>query len=73
MPPRPPRPPEASGCLRPPRLIIHDEDFLNNFGETIPGLGELAAHYKLNEQLQNKRPFAIASSVISRRKLPPNS
>ena len=61
----------ARGCVRPPRLIIHDEDFLNNFGEAIPGLGELAARHKLNEHLPNKRPYAIASSVISGRKLPP--
>ena len=57
----------ARGCLRPPRLIIHDEDFLNNFGEPIAGLGELAARYKMREHLPNKRPFAVASTVIAGR------
>jgi len=57
----------ARGCFRPPRLIIHDEDFLNNFGESIPGLGELAARYQVNRHLPNRRPFAVASSVIAGR------
>ena len=57
----------ARGCLRSPRLIIHDEDFLNNFGEPIPGLGELAARYQVNRHLPNRRPFAVASSVIANR------
>ena len=57
----------ARGCFRPPRLIIHDEDFLNNFGEPIPGLGELAARYKMHEQLPRRRPFAVAASVLANR------
>lgn len=57
----------ARGCLKPPRLIIHDEDFLNNFGEPIAGLGELAARYQVNRQLPNRRPFAVASTVIAGR------
>lgn len=57
----------ARGCFRPPRLIIHDEDFLNNFGEPIPGLGELAARYLVNRNLPNRRPFAIAASAIAGR------
>ena len=55
------------GCFRPPRLIIHDEDFLNNFGEPIPGLGELAARYLVDRHLPNRRPFAVAASVIAGR------
>ncbi len=55
------------GCFRPPRLIIHDEDFLNNFGEPIPGLGELAARYKMHEHLPRRRPFAVAASAIASR------
>jgi len=57
----------ARGCPRPPRLIIHDEDLLNNYGEPTPGLGELAARYTVNGHLPNRRPFAIASSVIAER------
>ena len=57
----------ARGCFRPPRLIIHDEDFLNNFGEPIPGLGELAARYQVNRHLPNRRPFAVAASAIAGR------
>ena len=60
----------ARGCFRPPRLIIHDEDFLNNFGEPIPGLGELAARYKMHEHLPNRRPFAVAASIIAGRSRP---
>ena len=55
------------GCFRPPQMIIHDEDFLNNFGELVPGLGELAARYKMNEHLPNKRPFAVAARAIAGR------
>lgn len=55
------------GCIRPPRLIIHDEDFLNNFGEPIPGLGELAARYQVNRHLPNRRPYAEAAATISGR------
>ena len=54
----------ARGCFRPPRLIVHDEDFLNNFGEPIAGLSELAARYQVNRHLPNRRPFAIAASVL---------
>lgn len=57
----------ARGCFRPPRLVIHDEDFLNNFGEPIPGLGELAARYQVNRHLPNRRPFAVAASAIADR------
>jgi len=57
----------ARGCFRPPQLIIHDEDFLNNFGEPIPGLSELAARYQVNRHLPNRRPFAIAASAIADR------
>ena len=57
----------ARGCFRPPRLIIHDEDFLNNFGEAIPGLNELVMHYQVKRHLPNKRPFAVAASVIAGR------
>ena len=60
----------ARGCFRPPRLIIHDEDFLNNFGEPIPELGELATRYQVNRHLPNRRPFAIAASVIAGRERP---
>ena len=60
----------ARGCFRPPRLVIHDEDFLNNFGEAIPGLSELAARYQVNRHLPNRRPFAVASSVIASRSQP---
>ena len=58
----------ASGCKRPPQLILHDEDFLNNFGEGIPGLGELAARHQLRAHLPNRRPYAIASSIIASRR-----
>ena len=57
----------ARGCFRPPRLIIHDEDFLNNFGEPIAGLSELAARYKMHEHLPRRRPFAVAADVIAAR------
>ena len=57
----------ARGCMRPPRLVIHDEDFLNNFGEPVPGLGELAARYKVSENVRNKRPFSVAADVIAAR------
>lgn len=57
----------ARGCVRPPRLIIHDEDFLNNYGDPIPGLAELAARHTVNRHLPNKRPYAIAASVIAER------
>ena len=60
----------ARGCFRPPRLIIHDEDFLNNFGEPIAGLSELASRYLMNRHLPNRRPFAVASSVIAGREQP---
>lgn len=55
------------GCAAPPRLIIHDEDFLNNFGEAVPGLGGLAARHKKSENLQVKRPYAEAASIIATR------
>jgi FkbM family methyltransferase len=57
----------ARGCLRPPRLVIHDEDFLNNFGEPIPELGQLAARHAVSRHLPNRRPYAIASSAIAGR------
>jgi hypothetical protein len=57
----------VSGCLRPPRLVIHDEDFLNNFGEPIPKLGQLATRYEVSRHLPNRRPYAIASSAIAGR------
>jgi len=57
----------ARGCLKPPRMIIHDEDFLNNFGEPIAGLGELVARYKMNERFSNARPFAVAARAIASR------
>ena len=57
----------ARGCLRPPRLIIHDEDFLNNFGEPIPELGQLAERHTVSRHLPNRRPYAIASSIIASR------
>ena len=57
----------ARGCFRPPRLIIHDEDFLNNFGEPIPELGQLAERHTVSRHLPNRRPYAIASSIIASR------
>ena len=57
----------ARGCAAPPRLIIHDEDFLNNFGEAVPGLGGLAARHKKSESLRKKRPYATAASLIATR------
>jgi hypothetical protein len=59
----------ARGCSRPPRVVIHDEDLLNNFGEAIPGLGELAARYEANQHLPNKRPYATASDAITARRM----
>jgi FkbM family methyltransferase len=58
------------GCWKPPRLIVHDEDFLNNFGEALPELDVLAARYKMRESTPNKRPYATAASVIARRSHP---
>jgi len=55
------------GCFKPPQLIIHDEDFLNNFGEPIPELGQLAERYTASRHLPNRRPYAIASSIIESR------
>ena len=57
----------ARGCAAPPRLIIHDEDFLNNFGEAVPGLGGLAARRKKSENMKNKRLYAEAASIIATR------
>ena len=57
----------ARGCFKPPKLIIHDEDFLNNFGEPIPRLDQLAARHAANRHLPNRRPYAIAYSAIAGR------
>ena len=54
----------ARGCETPPRVIIHDEDYLNNFGEPVPGLTELADRHKKSLAIRGKRPYAVANALV---------
>ena len=53
------------GCRTAPQTILHDDDFANNFGEPVPGLTQLAQRYETSLNMQGKRPFSVATSLIA--------
>ena len=53
------------GCHTPPRILLHDDDPLNNFGESVPGLSQIAQRYDDALRMHGKRPFGLAASLAN--------